>query len=53
MVPFHATIFMASPEETILSNSVLKPIVWWCYIDHIIMVWEYGEEEIKKVFRDS
>ena len=48
MVPPYAIPFMASLEETILSNSLLKPLVWWLYIDDIVMVWEYGEEELKK-----
>ena len=26
----------------------MKPLVWWHYIDDIFMVWEHGEEELKK-----
>ena len=51
MAPPYAITFTASLEETILSNSLLKPLVWWLYIDDIVMVLEYGEDELKKVFR--
>ena len=39
---------MDSLEEDMLSNSILKPLVWWRYIDDIFMMWEHGEEELKK-----
>ena len=48
MVPPYAIIFMDSLEEDILSNSILKPLVWWRYIDDIFMMWEHGEEELQK-----
>ena len=48
MGPPYAIIFMDSPEEDILSNSLLNPLVWWRYIDDIFMVREHGEEELKK-----
>ena len=47
MEPLYAIIFMNSLEEDILSNSLLKPLVWWRYIDDIFMVWEHWEEELK------
>ena len=47
MAPPYAIIFMDSLEEDILSNSLLKPLVWWRYIDDTCMVWEHGEEELK------
>ena len=48
MAPPYAILFMDSLEEDILSNSLLKPLVWWRYIDDIFMVWEHGEEDLKK-----
>ena len=48
MAPPYAITFMDSLEEDILSNSVLKSLVWWRYIADIFMVWEHGEEELKK-----
>ena len=48
MAPPYAIIFMDSLEEDILSNSLLKPLVWWSYIDDIFMMWEHGEEELQK-----
>ena len=48
ITPPYAIIFMDSLEEHILSNSLLKPLVWWRYNDDKLMVWEHGEEELKK-----
>ena len=39
---------MDSLQKGIQSNSLLKPLVWWRYIDDIFMLWEHGEEELKK-----
>ena len=47
MAPISAIIFMNFLEEDMLSNSLLKPLVWWCYIDDIFMMWEHGLEELK------
>ena len=38
MAPPYAVIFTDSLEEDILSSSLLKPLVWWHYIDDIFMV---------------
>ena len=48
MAPPYAIIFMDSLEEDILSKSLLKPLVWWHYIDNIFMMREHGEEELQK-----
>ena len=48
ITPPYTIIFMDSLEEHILSNSLLKPLVWWRYNDDKLMVWEHGEEELKK-----
>ena len=47
MVPPYATMLMNSLEGDILSNSFLKPLVWWHYIDDIFIMWECGEEELQ------
>ena len=39
---------MDSLEEDKLSNSLLKPLVWWCYIDDIFMMWVHEEEELQR-----
>ena len=44
----YAIIFIDSLEEDMLSNSLLKSLVWWHYSDDISMMWEHGEEELKK-----
>ena len=40
--------YMDSLEEDKLSNSLLKPLVWWCYIDDIFMMWVHEEEELQR-----
>jgi len=30
-----------------LSNSLLKPFIWWRLIDHIFMIWTHGEKHLK------
>ena len=47
MAPPSVVIFMDFLEKDILSNSLLKPLVWWRYNDDIFMMWEHGEEELK------
>ena len=42
MAPPYAIIFMDFLEEDMLSNSLLKPLVWWRYIDNIFTMWEHG-----------
>ena len=41
-------IYVDSLEEDILSNNLLKLLVWWRYIDDIFMVWKSRKEEFKK-----
>ena len=48
MAPPCVITFMDSLEEVILSNSLLKPLVWWHYIDDIFILWKHGEQELKK-----
>ena len=42
ITPSDATIFMDSLEEEILNNNLLKPLVGWCYMNDIFMMWEHG-----------
>ena len=46
--PSYAVMFMGDFEENALANYELKPMVWWRYIDDIFLIWEHGEEELKK-----
>ena len=48
MAPPYAIIFLGFLEENILSDRELKPLAWWRYIDDIFMLWQHGEEELKK-----
>ena len=46
MAPPYAILFMAELEESILKSAILKPLVWWRYIDDIFMIWQHGEENL-------
>ena len=50
--PPYGNIFTDFLEKDILSNSLLKPLVCWNYIDDIFMVWDHGEEDLK-MFLDN
>ena len=45
MAPPYAMIFMDYLEEDI-SNCLLKSLVWWGYIDDVLMMGKHGEEEL-------
>ena len=45
IAPAYAMIFMDYLEEDILSNCLLKSLVWRGYIDDILMMRKHGEEE--------
>ena len=40
-------------KDKILNSLVEKPLVWWRYIDDIFMIWQHGEEKLKKVFKNT
>ena len=40
-------IFMGFLKEEILSNNLLRPLLWWRYINDFF-IWEHGEEELQK-----
>ena len=48
MAPPYATIFLGDFEERLFSDYDISPLVWWCYIEYIFMLWQHGEEELKK-----
>ena len=47
MVPPYATTFMDSLEEDILSNSFLKALVSWYYIDESLWCGDMGKKSLK------
>ena len=47
MAPPCAIMFINSPEEDILSKSLLKPLVWWHYFEDNFMMWKNEEEEFQ------
>ena len=32
----------------LLETQILKPLVWFCYIDDIFFIWTYNEKKVKK-----
>ena len=48
MPPAYANLFMGDLEQKILAQSPLRPLVWWRYIDDILMIWPHGEEKLNE-----
>ena len=48
MAPPYAIIFLGDFEERLFSDYDISPLVWWCYIEDVFMLWQHGEEELKK-----
>ena len=48
MAPSYANLFMGSLETTLLERALLKPSVWWRYIDDVFVIWPHGEECFKQ-----
>ena len=42
------TRLMCDLEQKILAQSPLKPLVWWRYIDEVLMIWPHGEEKLNE-----
>ncbi|KAK4882178.1 hypothetical protein RN001_005497 [Aquatica leii] len=46
--PVVANIFMESFETVALESSILKPKVWFRYVDDTFIVWSHGHLELSK-----
>ena len=46
--PNYANLFLAEWEEKALEKCVLKPSVYWRFLDDIFMIWEHSKEEFYK-----
>ena len=44
ITPSYANLFMGS-EQKFLQKAPYQPLVWWRYIDDILMIWTDGTEE--------
>ena len=49
MAPKYANIFIGFLEEKLLKYPK-KPLVWWRYPDDVFVIWEHGEDELKKFY---
>ena len=38
---------MTALDEDFLETLIIKPWLWWRYIDDIFMIWQHGEDELK------
>ena len=47
MAPSYANLFVGKFEQQAIDNSLLKPFIWWRFIDDIFMIWTHGEEYLK------
>ena len=50
MAPSYAIIFMADLESKLLSNSQLKPLHYYRYIDDIFFIWPHGLDNLNAFF---
>ena len=48
----YASIFRDQHETKFLESQILKPLVWFRYIDDIFFIWTHGEEKLKKFMKD-
>ena len=46
--PNYAKLFLAEWEEKALEKCVLKPSVYWRFLDDIFMIWEHSKEDFYK-----
>ena len=46
--PNYANLFLAEWEEKALEKCVLKPSVYWRFLDDIFMIWEHSKEDFYK-----
>ena len=46
MAPAYANLFMGDLEQTVSTQSPLKPRVWWRYMYDVFMIWPHGEEKL-------
>ena len=44
--PPYAILFMSELEKIFSESSILKPYVWWRYIDAIFMTWQHGRKNL-------
>ena len=48
MAPNDAIIFMHYLETNFLSTYLMPPNIWLRFVDDIFMIWNYGEQQLKK-----
>ena len=52
MAPFYANIFMARLEQRILATALIKPLIWWHYIDDIFAILNHGKEALVQLVEE-
>lgn len=52
MAPTYANLYMGHLEDQLLEHTILKPLVWFRFIDDIFFIWTFGTEtEVKSILR--
>ena len=51
-VQTYACIFMDQYKTKFLETQILKPLVWFRYIDDIFFIWTHGGEKLKNLMED-
>ena len=52
MAPSYANLFMGLLEKKFLHTQNLKPILWYRFIDDIIMIWPHGQATLTSFLND-
>ena len=47
MAPSYANSFIGKFEQQAIDNSLLKPFIWWRFMDDNFMIWTHGKEHLK------
>ena len=50
--PPYACIFMDRLKNEFLDTQILKPLVWFRYIDDIFFIWMHSEKELKNLWEN-
>ena len=48
MAPSYANLFIGKFEQQAIDNSLLKPFIWWRFIDDIFMIWKIGRASCRE-----
>ena len=50
MAPTYANLFMGHLEEQLLDQTMLKPLIWFRFIDDIFFLWTFGRIKLNQFY---